>query len=328
MGKKILIVDDEPLNLRILKDILKDDYLLYFAKNGKEALHAVSTFSPDLVLLDVMMPGMDGYEVCRKMKEEAKTASIPVIFVTALNDRKSEIKGFEVGGVDYISKPISVSVVKVRVKTHLSLVRVDELEKSQRHAVYMLGKAGHYNDVDTGEHIWRMAAYSRLLAEKAGWSEERCKLLELAAPMHDTGKIGVPDAILKKPAKLDAEEWTIMQRHTVIGHGILSQSDTPLFMLAAEIALRHHEKWDGKGYPGGLSGEDIPESARIVALADVFDALTMKRPYKPAWSLEDAVSEINNCSAVYFEPRLVELFEDVLPELISIKKKWDEKEQE
>jgi len=190
----------------------------------------------------------------------------------------------------------------------------------------MLGKAGHYNDTDTGAHIWRMAAYSRSLAEAVGWGRDRCSLLELAAPMHDTGKIGIPDAVLKKPGKLDAEEWTIMKTHTSIGHGILKQSNAPMFQLAGEIALNHHEKWDGSGYPNGLSAEDIPESARIVAVADVFDALSMKRPYKDAWPLDKTLEFLKENAGSHLESRLVDAFMDILPTILAIKADWDARE--
>lgn len=326
-NKKILIVDDEPNNLQILRQILNADYSLIFAKNGKEALDAVEKHKPDLVLLDVMMPEMDGYEACQQLKNNPITQSIPVIFVTAMSDVDDESHGFDVGAVDYITKPVSAPIVLSRVRTHLSLVHVDELQKSQRAAVYMLGEAGHYNDADTGVHIWRMAAYSRAIAKAAGWDEERCDLLELAAPMHDTGKIGIPDAILKKTEKLDADEWEIMKRHSAIGYSILSKGDTPLFKMAAEVALYHHEKWDGSGYPEGLVGEQIPESARVVAITDVFDALTMKRPYKEAWSIEDAVAEIGKGAGGHFDPRMEKIFKGILPELIEIKNNWGSKDR-
>ncbi|MDP1557820.1 MAG: response regulator [Nitrosomonas sp.] len=323
VDKKILIVDDEPSNLQILRQILKHEYSLVFARNGKEAIEAVNKHRPDLILLDVMMPEMDGYDACQHLKNNPQTRSIPVIFVTAMSAVVDESHGFDVGAVDYITKPVSAPIVLSRVKTHLSLVRIDELEKSQRAAVYMLGEAGHYNDTDTGLHIWRMAAYSRAIAKEAGWAVSKCDLLELAAPMHDTGKIGIPDAILKKPTNLDADEWIIMKNHTLIGFGILSKSDTPLFKLAADIALHHHEKWNGKGYPEALAGEAISEAARIVAIADVFDALTMKRPYKEAWPIEDAIAEIERKSGNHFEPRLVQIFLKILPELIEIKNNWN-----
>ena len=213
-----------------------------------------------------------------------------------------------------------------RVQTHLSLVRTQELEESQKAAIFMLGEAGHFNDTDTGDHIWRMASYAGALAKAAGWPEHMAERVELAAPMHDTGKIGTPDGILKAPRKLTAEEWEIMQQHARIGFGILSKSTTPIFTMAAEIALCHHEKWDGSGYPTGLSGNAIPESARITAIADVFDALTMKRPYKEPWSIEDSMTEIQKGSGSHFEARLVEFFEGILPKIVKIKEEWENKQ--
>ncbi len=319
----ILIVDDEPVNLANLRQILEPYYPLVFARSGAEALSAVGKHRPSLILLDIRMPDMDGYSVCRALKNDARSESIPVIFVTALSDLGNEEAGFESGCVDYLTKPVSAGIVRARVQTHLSLVRTSQLEKSHRDAIFMLGKAGHYNDTDTGEHIWRMAAYSRSLAEAAGWSAERCDLLELAAPMHDTGKIGIPDSVLRKPDKLDAGEWVIMKTHTRIGYEILSKSDAPLFCLAAEIALHHHEKWDGSGYPEGLSGSAIPESARIVAIADVFDALSMKRPYKEPWKLQEILDYMGQGAGIHFDPELIKLFLDILPQILEIKSEWD-----
>lgn len=322
----ILIVDDEPANLAAMKQILSVEHRLVFASNGADALAAAEKHKPSLILLDVQMPGISGYEVCRKLKQAGHTQDIPVLFVTSLNGSWSEAEGFEAGAVDYLTKPVSPIVVRARVRTHLSLVRASRLESSYRDAISMLGTAGHYNDTDTGVHIWRMAAYAKALAAAVGWRPEEARLVELAAPMHDTGKIGIPDAVLKKPGKLDAEEWTVMKTHTTIGHGILSRSDAPVFRMAADIALRHHEKWDGSGYPDALSGEEIPESCRIVALADVFDALTMKRPYKEAWPLDRVMDTIHQGSGNHFEPRLVEAFDRILPEICAIKRTWDDKE--
>ena len=328
MAKKILIVDDEPNNLQVLRQILKDTYLLIFAPNGEKALEAAVKHQPDLILLDIMMPGMDGYTVCERLKNIPETEHIPVIFVTAMSEIEDETHGFDVGAVDYIQKPVSGPIVLRRVHAHLSLVRAKELEESQIEAIFMLGDAGHYNDNDTGVHIWRMAAYSRALAKAAGWAEKEYERLELAAPMHDTGKIGIPDAILKAPRKLTPEEWGIMKTHSEIGAHILGKSRTPVFKMAAEIALCHHEKWDGSGYPAGLLENAIPESARIVAVADVFDALTMVRPYKQAWSVEESLAELNRLSGNHLEPRLVELFELIMPEIMTIKEEWREREKE
>lgn len=322
----ILVVDDEPQNLAALRQSLADDYRLVFARNGTEALAAVRKHGPALILLDIQMPDMDGYAVCRALKADPATEDVPVIFVTGMSEVGDEANGFAAGAVDYLVKPVSPPIVRARVANHLSLVRAACLERSYRDAIFMLGEAGHYNDTDTGVHIWRMAAYARTLAAACGWDVEACQLIELAAPMHDTGKVGIPDTILRKPAKLDADEWAIMKTHARIGYEILSKSDAPVFRLAAEIALRHHEKWDGSGYPDGLSGEAIPESARIVALADVFDALSMKRPYKEPWPVDRIMATLHDSAGTHFDPRLVEIFVSILPEILAIKDKWDTNE--
>jgi len=326
MTKKILCVDDEPNNLQVLRQILKDKYQLAFAPNGEKALSAAKKHKPDMVLLDIMMPDMNGYEVCQQLKKDPELKDIPVIFVTAMSEVDDEAKGFDMGAVDYIQKPVSASIVLRRVENHLSLTRVNVIEETQKAAVFMLGEAGHYNDTDTGVHIWRMSAYARLIADELGWDREQAEMLELAAPMHDTGKIGISDNILKAPRKLTTDEWKIMQTHSELGHRILKNGNTPLFKMAANIALYHHERWDGSGYPKELSGENIDIAARIVAIADVFDALTMKRPYKEAWSIEDALNEIEQGSGSHFDPNLVRMFINSSSKIISIKERWDRKE--
>ncbi|EXJ16718.1 HD domain-containing phosphohydrolase [Imhoffiella purpurea] len=322
----ILVVDDEPQNLAAMRQVLAGDHPLIFARSGQEALRAAVARQPSLILLDIQMPDLDGYAVCRALKTDPTTEPIPVIFVTGLANVGDEAAGFDAGAVDYIVKPLSAPIVRARVKTHLSLVQASRLEKSYGDALSMLGEAGHYNDTDTGAHIWRMAAFARELAGACGWSQAACEDLERAAPMHDTGKIGIPGEILRKPGKLDAHEWEVMKTHARIGYDILSKSDAPVFASAAEIALRHHEKWDGSGYPDGLAGEAIPESARIVAVADVFDALTMKRPYKDAWPIEKAVDTLRTSSGTHFEPRLVGHFLEILPRILGIKDQWDARE--
>lgn len=322
----ILIVDDEPANLAILRQILKDEHRLMLARNGAEALELAVKHHPCLVLLDIQMPEMDGYAVCRALKANPATEAIPVIFITTLSELEKEEAGFDAGCVDYLIKPVYPRIVRARVRTHLSLVQAKRLERTYSEAIAMLGKAGHYNDSDTGVHIWRIAAYARQLAEAVGWPKEKCVLLEQAAPMHDTGKIGIPDSVLRKPGQLNADEWTIMRTHCQIGYEILSSSDAPIFVLAAEIALHHHEKWDGSGYPDGLRGEAIPESARIVALVDVFDALTMKRPYKDAWPVEQALKTLREGAGRHFDPTLVEAFETCMPRILEIKAGWDQHE--
>ena len=322
----ILIVDDEPLNLAVMREVLGGLYRLAFARSGEEALRAAVRHQPLLILLDVRMPDMDGYEVCRQLKADAQTAAIPVNFVSGCTDTLDETRGFEAGAVDYLVKPVSPPIVRARVRAHLSLVSLERLERSYHDAIYMLGEAGHYRDNDTGVHIWRMAAYAAALGAACGLDAVICRRLELAAPMHDTGKLGIPDAILRKPGPLDADEWVIMRTHPRIGHDILARSQAPVFQMAAQIALRHHEKWDGSGYPDGLCGTGIPETARIVAIADVFDALTMKRPYKEAWPAERALAELHKGAGRHFEPRLVTAFADILPRILEIKAQWDERE--
>ena len=318
----ILVVDDEPANLSLMQEILADSYKLVFARNGQETLAAVEKHHPALVLLDVGLPDINGYDLCRQIKQLDPTQGLQVIFVTGYSDSEHEAAGFDAGGVDYISKPVLPQIVRARVSAHLSMVRATVLEQSYRDAVVMLGEAGHYNDTDTGAHIWRMAAYARVLAEACGWDAERCTQLELAAPMHDTGKIGIPQAILRKPGPLDAQEWVVMRTHPQIGFDILSMSPAPIFKLAAEVALRHHEKWDGSGYPDGLKGKDILESARIVALADVFDALSMKRPYKEPWPTDTILQHIQAGAGTHFEPALVRVFCNTLPRFLNIQGVW------
>ena len=327
MGKLILVVDDIPDNIRVIKPILEEaGYTVRVATSGEQALKRVATEPrPNLVLLDIMMPKLDGYEVCRRLKKDPLTMKIPVIFVTAMGEVENEAEGFAAGAVDYITKPVSAPIMLARAATHLKLVRVDEFDALARSSIEMLGEAGHYNDTDTGLHIWRMAAYARSIAEAAGWSREMAERMELSAPMHDTGKIGIPDEILKAPRKLNSDEWAIMQTHSQIGADILKKSDHPVFIMAAEIALSHHERWDGSGYPRNLEKEQIPQSARVVAIADVFDALTMKRPYKEPWSFENSMAEIQKSAGTHLDPGLVGLFLDMEPKIRQIKAEWDAK---
>lgn len=315
----ILIVDDEPVNLALLRQILSPEYPLVFARSGKEALAAAHKHRPGLILLDIQMPDMDGFTACRKLKADPRTESIPVIFITDLAAVGDEAAGFAAGAVDYIVKPVSPAIVHARVRTHLSLVSARLLEKSYHEAIYVLAEASEFKDAETGAHIWRMASYCSALAAASGWDAAACRQMELAAPLHDIGKLGIPDAVLNKPGKLDAAERAIMQTHAVIGHKILSESTAPILQMAATIALHHHERWDGSGYPAGLAGESIPEMARIVAIADVFDALSMTRSYKEAWPLERAMEALTDGAGTHFDPRLVEHFTHILPQILVIR---------
>ncbi|MGY0583469.1 MAG: response regulator [Paraglaciecola chathamensis] len=322
--QKVLIVDDEPANLRVLKKILGDLYRLTFAKSGEEALRLVERELPDLILLDVMMPGMTGFDVCQALKQNPLSKGIPVMFVTALSDDVDEAKGFDVGAVDYITKPVSPAVVKARVRTHLSLVQADELRRTRLQVIQRLGRASEYKDNETGTHILRMSHYSKIMALALGLSENAADNILHAAPMHDIGKIGIPDSIMLKPGKLTDEEFAIMQKHPEIGAEILGESDSDLIELAKIVSLTHHEKWDGSGYPNGLKGEEIPLEGRIVAIADVFDALTSKRPYKEAWPVEKAVDLIQSQSGKHFDPNIVTLFQSCLPSILEIKERWQD----
>ena len=323
---QLLVVDDEPANLQVLRHILQEDYRLLFAKDGAKALELAAREKPELILLDVMMPGMTGYQVCAQLKATPATSAIPVIFVTALADVEDEAQGFAVGAVDYITKPVSPAIVKARVRTHLSLVRVEELRETRLQIVQRLGLAAEYKDNETGLHVIRMSHYSRVLALAAGFSEAQAEELLNAAPMHDVGKIGIPDAVLRKPGKLDGEEWEVMKQHAQIGADIIGEHPSGLLRMAREIALNHHEKWDGSGYPRGIGGAEIPVEARIIAIADVFDALTSERPYKKAWSVEEAVQLLREQSGRHFDPELVELFLCQLPAILEIKERWAERD--
>ncbi|KXO14010.1 chemotaxis protein [Moritella sp. JT01] len=331
--RSILIVDDIACNIQILKDILNVEYKVFAAKNANKALAIALQYpQPDMILLDVMMPEIDGFEACRLLKNNPETNHIPIIFVTAKSEIVDESLGFELGAVDYITKPFNPAIVKTRIRSQLSFsdqnhhlenlvkVRTHELESTRKTIINMLGRAAEYKDNDTGMHIVRMALYSKLLAEQTSGDKEWADLLYNAAPMHDVGKIGIPDAILCKGGKLDAQEWEIMKTHAVIGASILGGEDSSLLLLAKEVALNHHEKWNGSGYPNGLSREKIPLSARIVALADVFDALTSDRPYKKAWPIEKAVKFIQEESGEHFDPSLVVQFLKLLPKFEEIAK--------
>lgn len=327
----VLVVDDTPENIDILVGILGDDHKVKVAIDGPRALALVAKVQPDLILLDVMMPRMNGYEVCKLLKQDPLTCHIPVIFVTALSEIADETQGFELGAVDYITKPVSAPIVKARVKTHLALYnqkrlleqevkqRTRQLEDTRFEIIRRLGRAAEYKDNETGLHVVRMSQFARLLAIKLGLPSTFCDILYNAAPMHDIGKIGIPDSVLKKPTKLDEEEWRIMQQHVVIGAEIIGEHSDPLLQMARRIALTHHEKWDGSGYPNGLAGEEIPIEGRITAIADVFDALTSHRPYKESWTIEATMEFFENQAGRHFDPKLVRLFKQILPEMVAIR---------
>ncbi|MEH6593512.1 MAG: two-component system response regulator [Halioglobus sp.] len=324
----ILVVDDTPENIDLLVAILKDDYKVKAARNGEQALKIASLGAkPDLILLDIMMPGIDGFEVCRRLKADPSRCDIPVIFVTAKITTDDEIHGLELGAVDYITKPISPPVVLARVKTHIALhdqnrelaqqvkEQTETINDTRLKIIQRLGRAAEYKDDNTGMHVIRMSHYARVLGRAAGMNETMADTLLDAAPMHDIGKIGIPDRILQKASALDPDEWRIMQTHTDMGTKIIGDDPSELLRMARQVAATHHECWDGTGYPLGLKGENIPLVGRIVAVADVFDALTSKRPYKNAWTIEDSIDYLQAQAGKQFDPVLIRLFIENLEQI-------------
>jgi putative two-component system response regulator len=345
---RILIVDDTPANIRVLGEVLSS-YERFVATTGEKALErARSSTPPDLILLDVMMPGMDGFEVCRRLKEDEATRDIPVIFVTAMGEVADETEGLELGAVDYVTKPFSPSVVRARVRTHIALrdartaledvnVLLEEkvsqrtrqlrealtqVKEASHETILRLSRAAEFKDDSTGKHLLRMSHVAALVARAVGLDDDECELILNAAPMHDVGKIGIPDHVLLKPGSLSVEEWQVMRRHCAMGVQILTESQHEVIRLGEIVARSHHERWDGSGYPKGLAGEDIPLAGRVVAIADVFDALASRRPYKPAFSVERSLQIIREGSGAHFDPRIVEAFFSIEEEILEIHKKY------
>jgi len=337
----VLVVDDTPQNLEVVTGILRDHYRARVALDGPTALKLARASPPDLILLDVMMPDMNGYQVCKRLKSDPTTQHIPVIFLTAMSEVENEAAGFGAGAVDYILKPIQPATLLARVQTHVQLSqqerhlaamvttrtqalerRTQELEQTRLEIIRRLGRAAEYKDDDTGFHVIRMSHYSRMLAQAAGLPADRVDIVFNAAPMHDIGKIGIPDQILQKPGMLTSEEWAVMRTHPAIGAGIIGRHGSELLETARIVALTHHERWDGGGYPRGRKGEEIPIEGRIVAIADVFDALTSRRPYKPAWPMGDAVAYLAKQAGHQFDPKLVPVFLELLPEVIEIRRQY------
>jgi putative two-component system response regulator len=346
----VLVVDDSEANLKLLTMALDGAADIMVASNGREALEAVAMERPDLIVLDIRMPEMDGYQVCTALKRDPHTRDIPVIFVSGLSDIDDKARGFALGAVDFIGKPFDIAEVRMRVTTQLHLKQamaalsrsnedlelrvrqrtsdlqqaLDRYRKSSIDTIFRLSKAAEYKDDDTGAHVIRMAYFSRIIARTMGLPGEMVDGLFYAAPMHDVGKIGIPDRILGKKGKLDEEEWRVMKLHPIIGSRILEKGDSELIALAEIIAISHHEKWDGSGYPYRLGGADIPLVGRIVAVADVFDAVTSQRPYKEAMSLQDALKIIEEGRGKHFDPAVVEAFFAAMDEIITIKKSYSD----
>ncbi len=348
----ILIVDDSTDSITLLNSILKTSYRIKIALSGAKALEiAAESNPPDLILLDIMMPDMDGYETCRRLKENQKTAEIPIIFLTAKTEEVDEEKGLEMGAEDYITKPPNPSIVKARIRAQLRLKSVRDFLKDKSAYLEMqverrtreiamiqdvtmiaMGSLAETRDNETGNHIRRTQNYIKILAEKlaeqrqyaAQLNPETILSLYKSAPLHDIGKVGIPDNILKKPAALDPAEFEQMKTHTVIGRdAILAAeksigSQTSFLSLAREIAWTHHEKWDGSGYPRGLRGNEIPRAGRLMAIADVYDALISKRVYKRAFTHEETVEIIKQGIGTHFDPEIGRAFLEISDEFREI----------
>ncbi len=330
----VLVVDDFKTNVEYLRDFLEPEYRVLAAYSGEQALEVALEGHPDILLLDVMMPGMDGYETCRRFKEDPRLKNIPIIFVTALGDEKDEASAFEAGGSDFLTKPVKRIVVLKRIRTQLASLdqmrrleaevqkRTREIESTRMKVIQCLGKAAEFRDNETGNHVIRMSHFAERIALAYGLDADEARLYLYATPMHDVGKIGIRDTILLKPGRLDEEELKEMRTHCEIGEKILGERDSLLLETASICAKTHHERWDGKGYPAGLAGEDIPLVGRIAAVADVFDALTSKRPYKEAWPIAKAAGEIQNSSGTQFDPAVVEAFHKALEEILVIRENY------
>lgn len=347
----ILVVDDEPQNVMVLDAMLESQgYEVVTAENGAKAIKSATDNPPDLILMDIMMPVMDGYEAVRILKSNEITKLIPIVMVTALTQVEDRVKALEAGADDFMIKPIDKTEVRARVKSLLKVKKYNDymvqynkkleyevnkrtqevrlafskLKEASLETIIRLSRAAEYKDDDTGAHVLRMSNYAKSIALRMGYNKEMCERILNAAPMHDVGKIGIPDVILLKPGSLDDEEWKTMRRHTYMGKKILEGSDDPVIQLAEEIAYTHHEKWDGSGYPRQLKGSEIPCISAIVAIADVFDALTTKRPYKEPFSLEKSYRIIREGKGSHFNPDVVDAFFAINDEILAIKDKYND----
>ena len=357
----ILIVDDAPENIALISSLLRGSYHTQAARDGQAALHLASADDPpDLILLDVTMPIMDGYEVCQRLKANSKTSEIPVIFITARSETEDEQRGLDLGAVDYITKPISPAILAARVRTHLRLksvsdflrdknffleqeiqARTRQISAIQDATMVAMGSLAETRDNETGNHIRRSQLYLKALAVKMSEHDDFTDILEpsmievlyKSAPLHDIGKVGIPDSILLKAGKLTTEEFEIMKEHTTIGRDAilaaerLLDSPTTFLHIASEIAWSHHERWDGTGYPQGISGNDIPFPGRLMAVVDVYDALVSKRIYKPAMTHESAREIITQGSGTHFDPRIVEGFLAIADEFPAIARRFSEEHE-
>ena len=342
---RILLVDDEPANLKLLDKMLSSQGYqnLVAVQDPRETVARYQEARTDLILLDINMPHLDGFQVMAQLQALGDPLQPPVLVLTAQHGKDFLLRALAGGARDFVAKPFDRNELLMRVRNLLEAqlahrfmhdqatvlhelvrLRTDELYRTRLQVVRRLGMAAEYRDEETGNHILRMSHTCALLARALGWSEADCELILNASPMHDIGKIGIPDAILLKPGKFTPEEWEVMQTHATIGARLLEGDNSSLMRMARAIALTHHEKWDGSGYPQGLAGEAIPMAGRIAALADVFDALTSQRPYKPAWTVEAAVDLIRQNRGRHFDPALVDVFLAELPGILAIRQRYAE----
>lgn len=358
---KILVVDDDPAIRDTLREILlSEGYEVETAEDGKRALEQIPLFSPDIILTDYLMPEMDGITLCKIIKNDPGTVDIGVILITGVGDLETRVKGLLAGADDFLNKPFMLPELQARIKSltkvklyhdflkdyqrrleeevekktnellksNLNLqLALNEIKDLSLEIIFRLAKAAEYRDEHTGYHIQRIAHYTVALGVHLGLNNETLEVLRYASPLHDIGKLGIPDAILLKPGALTKEEWEIMKEHTLIGANILKGSKIKYLKAAEKIALYHHERWDGSGYPEGLKGEKIPLFARITAIADVFDALTTDRPYRKALSVEEAFTIIEEGKGKHFDPELVNIFFKIKEEILTIRELFKDEEE-
>ncbi len=337
---RVAIVDDQLTSLKLLERLaasVPGVSAVELHTDPRRALERIRAAPPDLMLVDYRMPGMDGADFIGRLRRLPDCAEIPVVVVTAAREREIRYRALEAGATDFLTKPVDHVEFKARTRNLLVLAEQQRLLRDRAHSLEQrvrqatrdirtreyetllrLAKAGEYRDEETGNHVMRMAKYSRLIAERLDLPEDQCQVIEVAAPMHDIGKIGIPDRILLKPGRLTADEFEIMKAHTRIGYEILKGSPSKYLQMGARIALGHHERYDGGGYPAGLAGEAIPLAARIVAVADVYDALTTERPYKRPWRVDDAVKLLRQERGGHFDPACVDAFTRNLDQVVEI----------
>ncbi len=340
-NKTILIVDDIELNINTLIDIFEDRYDILATTDPSDVFALLETEKVDLILLDILMPKMNGFQVCKKIKENNNTKDIPIIFITAQTDDDSIETAYSIGGVDYITKPFRSIEILSRVSTHISLdekkqvledmvdIKTKELQKlnqeledTQREIIFTMGEISEKRSKEVGYHVKRVALYSEVLAKKYGLSPKDTALLKEASPMHDIGKVAIPDFVLNKPNILTPEEFEIMKTHAQLGYDMLKHSQRELLKVASIVAFEHHEKWNGSGYPRGLKGEEVSIQGRITAVSDVFDALSSARIYKKAWSRKEIIDYFKEQRGKHFEPKLVDIFFDNLDIFFDIRAKF------